>query len=194
LVFPYWVDPAINKFEKEIFGVYPTVWLQGIVNPVITEYFKFAYFSYYLIFPLPAILFYMKGERDEFDEFILALFSAYYFSFIGFILFPVEGPRYALSKLYSIDLNGYFFASLQDFINRLGALHGGCMPSSHVAASLVSLIAVRRYKRGLYYFLLPIVMSLFFSTVYNRDHYFSDVVAGILVGCLGLSFPKIFGR
>jgi len=186
LIFPYWLDPLIHTFERTLFGVYPTVWLQRIVCPVLTEYFKFAYFSYYLIFSLPAVIFYLKGENDKFDKFMFAIFIAYYLSFIGFILFPVEGPRYALANQYSKVLKGYFFTSLQDWITRLGALHGGCMPSSHVAASLVSLLTIRQYNRGLYYFLLPVVLSLFLSTVYNRDHYLSDVLVGIMVGSFSL--------
>lgn len=182
LVFPGWLDFMINNIEKAIFGVYPTVWLQGIVNPALTEYFKFSYFSYYIVTPLPAIIFYLNQEKERFDEFILALFSAYYISFLGFILFPVEGPRYALKELHRVDLIGYFITSFQDFITRIGALHGGCMPSSHVAAALVSLLAIRSYRKSLYHFLLPIIIPLFFSPIYTRDHYFLDVVAGLLVG------------
>ncbi|MDY6863580.1 MAG: phosphatase PAP2 family protein [Thermodesulfobacteriota bacterium] len=168
--------------EYKTFGFYPTVWLERFITPFFTEYFKFSYFSYYLIVFLPAFLFYKNGEKEKFDEFLLALFSAYYISFIGFIIFPVEGPRYALSALHEKPLDGYFFTSLQDFITRTGALHGGCMPSSHVAATFVTLLSLRRYQKTLYYLLLPVVLSLFFSTIYNRDHYFLDVVVGIFVG------------
>ena len=186
LVFPNWFDVMIHRLELSIFHVYPTVWLQNLVNPWVTEYFKLAYASYYLVVPVAALSLYLKGDMKIFEKLMTTLAFVFYICYIGFILFPVEGPRYALASLYTVKLTGYIFTSFQDFLTEAGALHGGCMPSSHVAIALVSLISMRRFAKPVYYFFLPAVLSLFVATVYTRDHYLSDVIVGLLVGWLGL--------
>jgi membrane-associated phospholipid phosphatase len=186
IIFPSWFDFAIHRFELWFFGVYPTVWLQRLVTPWATEYFKLAYFSYYLIVPIAALALYWKGDMRIFEEFVTVIAFVFYICYLGFMLFPVEGPRYALATLYTIKLKGYIITPLQDFLTAIGALHGGCMPSSHVAVALVSLITMRRNLKTVYYFFLPFVINLFVAAIYTRDHYVSDVIAGLLVGCLGL--------
>jgi len=187
LIFPYWFDFAIHRLELSILCVYPTIWLQKLVTPWTTEFFKLAYFSYYLVVPIAVLALYLRGDMRIFEELVTTLAFIFYICYIGFILMPVEGPRYALAPLYTVKLKGYIITSFQDFLTEIGALHGGCMPSSHVAVAFVSLIIVRRYVKLVYYFLLPAVLCLFVSTIYTRDHYFSDVIAGLLVGWLGLS-------
>ena len=180
LVFPYWFDFAIHRLELSVFQVYPTVWLQKLVTPWLTEYFKLAYSSYYLVVPVAALAIYLSGDTRIFEELITTLAFVFYICYIGFILFPIEGPRYALASLYTIELKGYIFTSFQDSLTEIGALHGGCMPSSHVAVALVSLVTMHRYVKSAYYIFLPVVLSLFVSTIYTRDHYFSDVMGFIL--------------
>ena len=197
LIFPYWFDFVIHRLELSIFHTHPTIWLQKVTTPWATEYFKCAYFSYYLVVPIAALSLYLKGDMKIFEELITTLAFVFYICYIGFILLPVEGPRYALASLYTIKLKGYSITNFQDLLTEFGALHGGCMPSSHVAAALVSLITTRRYVKVAYYFLLPAVLSLFISTVYTRDHYLSDVIVGLLVGWFGLflvpKMMKIYG-
>ena len=108
-------------------------------------------------------------------------------SYIGFILFPVRGPRYEFAHLYQGPLTGYIITTIQNFVMKLGSTYGGCMPSSHVAAACVSLIMLLRYARKLIFFIiLPVVFFLCISTVYCRYHYTSDVVAGLLVCLIAL--------
>lgn len=186
LIFPYWFDFIIHRLELSIFHVHPTLWLQKLVTPWATEYFKLSYSSYYLVIPIAALALYLKGDMKIFEELITTLAFVFYICYVGFILLPVEGPRYAFASLYTIKLKGYIITNFQDSLTNIGALHGGCMPSSHVAAALVSLVSIRRYVRLAYYFLLPAVLSLFVSTVYTHDHYLSDVIVGLLVGWFGL--------
>jgi membrane-associated phospholipid phosphatase len=68
----------------------------------------------------------------------------------------------------------------------MAGLHGGCMPSSHVAVATVVFVFAYKYTRRLFYFLGPLILSLFVGTVWGRFHYLSDVIAGILVAFLSL--------
>jgi membrane-associated phospholipid phosphatase len=176
-----WMDKYINHIEFFVFGNEPTILLQKIVTPVLTEILKFAYFSYYFIVFVPALYFYFAKKEKIFDEYVESVSIAFYICYIGFVLFPVQGPRYEFSGFYTVNLDGYFFTRLQDFIMAKGSTHGGCMPSSHVAASCMAWRVINRHFKKMSYFLLPLVILLCFSTVYHRYHYFSDVVAGLIV-------------
>lgn len=189
IVFPGCFDYLINRLELKVFGVYPTVWLQGIASPWLTEFFVYFYSSYYFIVIISALAFYIPNRKEEFHEFSVNLMLAYYICFIAFVLFPVEGPRFALEAFHTIPLKGYAFSKMHaqhmdtGFIS---AYRGAAMPSSHIAATFVSLIMLRRYKKRLYYLIFPIFTLMVLSTVYGRYHYVSDAVAGIIVGWLSI--------
>ncbi len=117
---------------------------------------------------------------------VFASAVAFYISYLGFIFLPVEGPRYALAALHQIEIKGFVFAPLAQWIVKVGGLRGGCMPSSHVAVACVVFVFCYKYSRRLFYFLGPLILSLFVGTVWGRFHYLSDVVAGILVGVVSL--------
>lgn len=207
-----WKDAAILKFERLIFGCHPTLWMEQFVSPVLTEIMKFDYFTYYLMIPVGAGFLYFSGKKKQYVRYLSTVCLAFYISYIGFILYPVRGPRYALYDKYTKDysvkvrdyygpyvhkdvadkdtkaLKGYLFTSLQDFIMRYGSLHGGCMPSSHIAVAFVCMMMMWIYKRKIFYFYLPLVTLLSISVVYNRYHYITDVIAGIGVALVSLWF------
>lgn len=186
LVFPHSFDPLVNRFELALFGIYPTVWLQEFVSLGLSEYMMFSYSFYYLLLLVLGAGLYFGKKTKEFDDLLFTSGVAYYFSYLCFVLFPVEGPRFALAHAYQVQIDGGFFTSLaQGLIDKAG-IQGAAMPSSHVAVALVVVVYARRHHRLLYFLLSPLVASLFVSTVYGRFHYVSDVAAGILVGAASI--------
>ncbi|MFC2061792.1 phosphatase PAP2 family protein [Elusimicrobiota bacterium] len=205
-----WKDLPVIMFEKNLFGVNPTLWMEQFVSPAVTEIMKFDYFTYYLMIPVGAAFLYFSGNKKKYVHYISTLCLAFYISYIGFIIYPVRGPRYTLYREYTKDtpvklgefygpaveddvkdeysraLKGYVFTDLQDFIMRYGSLHGGCMPSSHIAVAFVCMMMMFFYRRKIFYYYLLLVSLLCVSVVYNRYHYISDVAAGIAVGLLSL--------
>jgi membrane-associated phospholipid phosphatase len=190
-----YLDHFITGFEKALLGVHPSVWLERVASRPLTEIMKFFYNSYYWLGPLLGISLYYKGDLIPFRRTIFSTSTAFFISYIGFVLFPVEGPRYVLSNLYKGPLEGYVVTALQDYIMEVGDIHGGCMPSSHVAVALVVLLLAWVYRKRMAAWMTPFVTMLCISTVYNRYHYVSDVVAGILVGlfCFWLG-GKVYGN
>jgi membrane-associated phospholipid phosphatase len=194
IIFPGFFDFWINDLEFKLFGNYPTVFLQKYSVPVLNEYFLLAYFSYYFLLPVSGIALYFGKKIKEFDRMVFTSAVAFYISYLGFIFFPVEGPRYALSAFHKIPIKGFIFVPLAQWVVKVGGLHGGCMPSSHVAVACVVFVFSYRYMRKLFYFLGPLIVSLFIGTVWGRFHYFSDVLAGIIVGLLSLYLVEKIGR
>lgn len=182
MVFPHSFDPLINRLELALFGIYPTVWMQKFVCFGLNECLMFSYSFYYFLLVVLGTGLFLTRKVKEFDDLLFTSAVAYYISYLGFILFPVEGPRFTLMSGHQVEINGGFFTSLaQGLINTAG-IQGAAMPSSHVAVALVVLVYARRHHRLLYWVLSPLIVSLFVATVYGRFHYVSDVAAGILVG------------
>ncbi|KPL03555.1 MAG: hypothetical protein AMJ73_06465 [candidate division Zixibacteria bacterium SM1_73] len=182
MIFPSWFDPFLNHLELGVFGVYPTVWMQKFISFPLNEYLMFTYCFYYFLLLILGLGLFFKSKIEQLDNLTFTSAVAYYISFLGFILFPVEGPKHALIDLHNLELQGAFFTPLAQGLIKMAGLHGGAMPSSHVAVALVVLIYAKRHHRVLYYVLFPLIISLFVSTVYGRFHYVSDVLAGLLVG------------
>jgi membrane-associated phospholipid phosphatase len=185
-VLPGFLDAQLVNFEQAIFGVDPNVWLTGLQSPILNEWMMFGYFAYYPLIPCVALLLHFKGRPGDAHRMLTAVSIAFVLSYIGFVLYPIEGPRYFFADQFNGPLEGWFFVPLVNRIIEGGAIHGGCMPSSHTAVALVILWWVRRTNRRLSVWLAPIVFTLFVATVWGRFHYVSDVAVGWLVGAAGL--------
>src|SRR4029077_18302191 len=57
-------------------------------------------------------------------------------------------------------------------------------PSLHVAISFVVWLYAYRNSKKLFWILSPLMLSLWFSTLYLRYHYLIDVVAGLILAPL----------
>lgn len=180
----HFLDYHITAFEKMIFGTNPTLALENIVSRPLTEFLKFSYFTYYFYTPVPALILFFQKRYKDVERFVFAITFTFYISYIGFVLYPVQGPRYVLAEIYKIKkLAGYIFTPLQDFIMAKGAVRGACMPSSHLAVAWVSLFLIKKFfGRKPFFFILPFTIAMTFSIVYNRYHYVTDGVMGLIVG------------
>jgi membrane-associated phospholipid phosphatase len=188
------VDPQLIRVDFLLFGVNPTVWMERWIVPWLTDILSVAYLSYFF---LPARLvhtLYVKNPRRDFNLAVFVLLLCWYLSFLGNILFPAIGPRYTLTQLYSVPLNGSLVA---DFVSHLLSYvennKRDCMPSGHAAIGLIVLPLSYRYARRLFYLFCPIVGALILSTVYLRYHYVIDVLAGatLAAGC-SIIGPRLY--
>lgn len=188
------IDGQLIRIDFSIFGVQPTVWMQRWIVPWVTDILSMAYISYYFIPVVFIVVLYLRNRMVELDRSIFVLAFGYYVSFIGYILFPAVGPRYALTHLYSVPLDG---GVITDFVrNSLNTLEHNkrdCMPSGHTQMVLMVLYLAYRYQRFLFYILFPIICALIFSTIYLRYHYVIDLLVGtaLAIGCTVLG-PRLY--
>ena len=124
---------------------------------------------------------------------VLCLSFVFIIGFLCYVFFPCSPPRYFIERLFTDPhhLSGFFlFNGLQNMWDGFSVVGGGAFPSLHVGISTVALIYAYRYRRlsGLYYGIwiayIPLVASLWFSTVYLRHHWVIDIFAGWLVAIL----------
>jgi membrane-associated phospholipid phosphatase len=174
-----WFDPQLIDFEYKLTGTVPSVWMAERARPWLTEIFMAGYFSYYFIIPLGALLLWAKQKTEAFQQMVLSVSIGFLISYTGFLLYPVEGPRYHIPHLHPPPIEGPFFYKLVKFEMDKWAIHGGCMPSSHVAVAVLVLMALFGEARTWFWIFLPLVMGLAVGTVYGRFHYVSDVAVGL---------------
>ena len=187
------VDPLLIRIDYLLFGNHPTLILEKIAFPFLTEFSYLAYTSYYFLPTLLAILWYLEKDWEGFDLYVTTICFTYYLSYVGYIFFPAVGPRFTLAHVQTIELKGAFFAEgIRDTLNFLEELKYDAFPSGHTAVILVALFfSLKQSRKTFFFFLIP-VLGLIFSTVYCRYHYVIDVLAGIVLA--GLCFylgPKI---
>jgi len=188
------IDPWLIRIDFFLFGVHPTVWIEKWIAPWLTDVLSFAYGTYYFLPVILIVTLYLKNRRLDFNTSIFVLTFSYYLSFIGYILFPAIGPRYTLTHLQSVPLEGSFLTDfVRDILNSMEHNKRDCMPSGHTQIVLVVLYLSYRYEKFLYYLFFPIVCGLILSTVYLRYHYVIDLCAGatLAVGCMIVA-PRLY--
>ncbi len=184
VIVPQFFDAQVIGIEQAVFGIEPTIWLDQHLSVALTEVMSAGYFSYYLLIPGLALALFFGRRDDEIKRFMTASCVTFFMSYIVFILYPVEGPRFHFAGVYQNQIYGVLFRPLVELVIKGAAFRGGAMPSSHVAEAMVVLLfALRNYRRRAY-FLIPVVVGLALGTVYGRFHYVTDVVIGAAAGAI----------
>ena len=173
-------DPYIRSLEARVFPVSPVIqFSQWMPSLWVSESLHFAYTFYYFMIPILGFALYRRRRYREYQAYIWTLMMTFFFCYLWFIFFPVEGPRSSFPPLAETLQRGPFYR-LSHWI--LGAAaRGAAFPSSHVAAAMVTLFCAWRWDRKVFVFLLPLGLGLTLGTVYGRFHYAVDAAAGVLV-------------
>lgn len=192
----YGVDIAgtLMKWDIAIFGVEPTLWAQKLYSPLFTDYMAFAY-ALYFIFPLVIMFFLSQEERHfEFRKIGLTLTFTFIMGFIGYVVWPTSPPRYFITDMFTnpVTLHGpILYDRLQAAWDGLSVIPCGAFPSLHVGISSVALIYAWKFRnfsklyKVIWWVYLPLVISLWFSTIYLRHHWVIDIFAGWAVAYTG---------
>ena len=191
----HWQDPAVLRLEQNLFGVQPTIWLQRFISPALTEWMMFSYVIYLVIYPvLCAVICFKRGE-NAMEDYLFTLTLANILCCLGFLAFPVAGPMYFMPEAYTVPLKGFFFTAWGEFIRKHIHQIGGSIPSPHTAIATVMWVMAHRYYRPAFYWLAPVILSLYISTFYCRYHYVTDTFVGVLAAavCL-LAVPPFMRR
>ena len=190
-------DDLLISVDRAVLGGDPSVWLERISTPWLTDVLQVAYLVYYV---LPIVLLgtlYCRppcsakeaGPTHEdgraFDLCVVALLLSHYFAFTGYMAIPALGPRFALAPMYRTDLTGLLAAEpIRHFLDGLEGIKRDAFPSGHVSAVLISVHYMFRFTPRLAWCALPAVLLMIFATLYLRYHYAADVLAGGLLAAL----------
>jgi membrane-associated phospholipid phosphatase len=187
LIHGQFLDGALLRLESLLFGGQPLLWLERFTRPALTEYMMFAYLFYFAMYPIVCVLVFWKRGDDALQKLFFTLGLANILCDLGFILFPVSGPSSAIANQFAVPLDGYFITSLGEWVRTRLQFPGGSLPSPHCAAATVMWAATWRDHRPLFWLFLPLVLSLYVSTVYCRYHYLTDAVTGVVTAFIAMS-------
>lgn len=183
VIFPDFIDPFFQRIDEMIFGYQPVlVWGQRYDNFILSELLYFSYFSYYLVMPGIALLFFIK-KREFFEKYVFVMTFVFYLCYMTYYFLPVAGGKILPGVPEMItEYSGGVFQHIMAFIYRASDHTGSAFPSSHVAITVVVNMAVLQYFRKFGYWLLPLTILLSISTVYCHYHYFIDTIFGLIYG------------
>lgn len=178
---------TLMKWDIAIFGVEPTLWAQKIYSPLLTDIMAVSYAMYFIL-PLGIMLLLSnRDDRKELRTMTLTLTFTFLLGFLGYVLLPCSPPRYFITALFTdpVRLHGpWIYDALQAQWDTLSVIPCGAFPSLHVGISSVALIFAWKYRninttfRVIWWLYIPLVTSLWFSTIYLRHHWFIDIAAG----------------
>jgi membrane-associated phospholipid phosphatase len=183
-----WLDDAVLRAERSLFGVQPNLWMEQFVSPLLTEWMMFSYVVYLPLFPLVCVAVYRRRGEAATEEYFLALALANAVCDLGFVIFPVAGPLPYLASQFTVPLEGYVWTTAGEALRQHAQFVGGTIPSPHCANAAVMWLMAYRHVRPIAWVLAPVVVSLFVATVYSRYHYVTDAILGIAVGAVAFVF------
>ena len=170
-------DAALIAWDQRLFGFQASVALQRFAHPALTAWMRFAYNFHPFNVPLVALFIYLRRSRSSFREIMSGLMVISFFGFLGYLLVPAVGPIYTLKDQYYVDLGSMQF---MDYVR----IRRDIFPSLHAGISFLVWLYAYRNSRWLFWILSPLILSLWISTVYLRQHYLIDVVAGLALAPL----------
>lgn len=178
-------ESLVQGWEAALFGGqpsydlirrYPSVFLSGLLH--------LAYFAYYPTILLPGPYLAARGDWNGARRVVGATILAFVLCYVVFALFPVAGPNWVFEHPTG-PVREVWSAQLVYGILGLGSSVGTAFPSSHVAATLATVIAAFQVRRSLGWTTLVPFVLLTISVVYCQMHYVVDALGGLVLGGLG---------
>lgn len=175
-------DGVLLALEEAVFGMQPARdWWRAAPSVFWSTLLHAVYLSYYIIVPLPLIVFLSRRRTAAADQYLGAIIATFLACYLVYALWPVAGPYYVFDRP-----TGEFVANLpaQWVYAGLssGSAFGAAFPSSHVAATVAATFAAWRLQPSLGKLLAIPTALLAVGVVYCQMHYVVDSVTGVMIG------------
>jgi membrane-associated phospholipid phosphatase len=182
-VHPVDYDAALIAFDRALFGTDPTVALETLATPFLSDVLTVFYALYYFHpIVLGTLVFFDDLKRpaaaSDFPRYAFVMVFVFYVSYVGYFVVPAVGPRYTLPHAGPLP-RGAIALAIDHTLDVLEKNKRDCFPSGHtMVVTAVALEAWRRSKKTFLWF-LPFAAGLVVATVYCRYHYVADVLGGL---------------
>ena len=178
-------DAMLIEWDQKLFGFQASVELQHLISQPLTSWLSFAYFYHILNIPIVACFLYLRSGLRAFREMMCGMVVITFFGLLGYLIVPAIGPKYTLQSEFIVDLYNRpnIFTAELIFLDYARIMRD-VFPSLHVGISFLVWMYARRYSKWLFWVSMPLILSLWFSTVYLRYHYLVDLVAGFILAPL----------
>jgi len=185
LVTPQWQDAKLIAFDHWLTGVHPSVWLEQFATPFRNDAIQLIYFTYFTYLLIVGLVLYLRHDWRGYWSAMTYSMAGYIIGYSIAMFFPIQSPWFAMAGWWKGPLQGGPFTAMMGFLEHYGRVRGAAFPSAHVTGATAALWAAWKYRRWLFWVLLPFYLGMCFSTIWGRYHYCADVLGGILTGTLG---------
>lgn len=185
LVTPHWQDPKLIAFDYWLTGVHPSVWLEQFGTPFRNDVMQLVYFTYFTYLLIVGLALYLRKDWRGYWSVMSYSMAGYIIGYFIAMFFPIEAPWFAMAGWWKGPLYGGPFTAMMGFIEHYGRVRGAAFPSAHVTGATAALWGAWKFRRRLFWALLPFYLGMCFSVVWGRYHYCADVFGGIITGTLG---------
>jgi hypothetical protein len=201
------IDDVLYRMDLRLFGVEPTAWAGKFAHPLLTDWMSFSYAIYFILPMVVAVALSIRGRRHDLHEMSTAVILQMGIGFVLFLVFPAGPPRFYGPLLnggfHPAQLHSYsgFYEVQQTTFDTADPLRvRSAFPSLHCSIALLTLVYAWRFgdavsgrRPRLYFWIcVPLVVSLWSSTVYLRHHWVPDIVAGMALGLVSATLaPRL---
>src|SRR5262249_45020209 len=107
-------DQFLADLDFKIWGANPTVWVERLYNPVLTEYLQLIYTLFIPVVLLVAWELWRRRRYEDFRRYAFLVAIGFLASYVGYICVPARGPRFLLKHLQHVPLQGlWLFQGMQ---------------------------------------------------------------------------------
>ena len=178
-------DRWLADLDFRFWHANPTIWLERIYSPVLTEYLQWVYTLFVPAVLLVAFLLWRQRRFREFQYYGFLIALGFLVSYVGYLVVPARGPRFLLKHLEHAPLQGlWLFRGMQLALDTLESAHYDCFPSGHTELTILAWWGSWLVSRRVFLLYFAYTPSIIFATVYLRYHYTVDVLAGIATALL----------
>lgn len=192
---PHDADPVLSKIDTAMFfGTNPTLYLEKWIHPWLSEVMHMFYVNYYPFLPIIGFALYITKDFRAYRDAMVSVCLGFYLGYIGYILVPTVGPRYYMADQFTLSVKGTTMLSgmVYDTLNALQSTRRDCFPSLHTAITVIVTTYAFKYRRWLFWFMLPFCTGIICATMYLRYHYVIDVIAGLALAAFCVwAGPKV---
>jgi len=185
LVTPHWQDAKLIAADYWLTGVHPSVWLEQFASPIRNDAMQLVYFTYFTYLLIVGGVLYVRREWHAYWSVMTYSMAGYMIGYFIAMSFPIESPWFSMVGWWKGPLEGGPFTAMMAFIEHYGRVRGAAFPSAHVTGATAALWGAWKYRRWLFWCLLPFYVGMCASTVWGRYHYVVDILAGMATGTFG---------
>lgn len=189
-------DGLLADLDFAIWRTNPTVWLERIQTPNLTEFLQIVYTLFVPVVLLVPSLLWVNRRYKEFRYCAFLIALGFMVTYVGYLMVPARGPRYLLDSLQHQPLEGrWFFHWMRATLDQIESVNYDCFPSGHTELTILAWWSSRQISKRLGWVYFVYTLCIIFATVYLRYHYTIDLAAGALAAAfLILRAPMLYRR
>ena len=183
---PDWQDAKLLAFDHWLTGVQPTIWLEQFATPLRNDGMQFFYLTYFTYLLILGGVLYYRREWQAYWSVMTYSMVGYMCGYLIAMFFPIESPWFALAGSWKAPAGGRAVHGDDQFHR---ALRKGAGARRFLRSTWRGpwrqLWGAWKFRRWLFWVMLPFFFFMCVSTIWGRYHYVADIFGGMTTGTLG---------